>query len=55
MADSLENLLAFAEGKSWIVGRAPAKDTICIRITEDDRKRLLRGLTPWWQFWRRSR
>jgi hypothetical protein len=42
----LAALLTAAKGKHWITGRAPGNETLCIRITEEDRElleRLLRG------------
>lgn len=41
---SLAEILRFAEAKSWVTGREPAPDTICLRITEGDRQLLERAL-----------
>lgn len=50
--DELVDLLKACRGTCWIVGE-PGKGKLCIRITEDDRLRLLHALRrPWWAFWR---
>jgi hypothetical protein len=44
---SLIHILRDAKGRGWITGREPSDDTLCIRITEKDRRRLLRVQIAW--------